>query len=432
MSILYTFPFSAISDFGTNKTIAGTVTVSLPDYNLSITKSFSLASQTWAENQATDSITLEVDDGVITDNTVTFTISTALQHSDDIVLLYPPTANDNTNIYYRLRHDAQSIPATNFTNTKNWFNLPLRLEQTATVKLKVIVEDSINDVVDFLADQVVYRKELTYVTREQNKPNMSAEDNIEYYLGKDKFKNLFFNTELPTAWEIPARTKNTMFKPLQDITVNASDGKEYKYNNLGYRANFDYTVDTLKDKDIILCLGDSDLFGFGLDYNNTWSELLQERMPSNVLLNMGIKGISADTITRVGVKTITTLPTSISAVCVHWPHTSLREFVSKKYKSNIHTHRNYDLPYADWWDHIDWQSNNYNFHKNRILLESVCAKFGIPFYDLTINKDDTRVPLDRVEFGIYTSIGPLTHQAIANYFYKKINNLPGLFETTQS
>jgi hypothetical protein len=106
--------------------------------------------------------------------------------------------------------------------------------------------------------------------------------------------------------------------------------------------------------------------------------------------------------------------------------------VSKRYKGGVHTHRNYNLPYADWWDHIDWQSNNYNFNKNRLLMENVCSRHNIAYHDLYINRDDNKVPFDFVEYGVYSSIGPHTHQAIANYFSRKLNNQPSLFQSLQS
>jgi hypothetical protein len=207
---------------------------------------------------------------------------------------------------------------------------------------------------------------------------------------------------------------------------------EYKLNNLGYRSNFDYNLEELKEKKVIICLGDSDVFGAFNPVDVIWPSRLQDQLSDITVLNFGIRGISGDGMTRIGVRAIEALKSSIVAVCVHWPPPSLREFVSKDFKCGVHTHRNYYLPYDDWWKHIDWHSNNYNYYKNQLLLSSVCKKYSIPYYDLLINKDDPTVPYDVCRYTVYDSFGPATHTATANYFYKKITNQPSLFQSLQS
>ena len=66
------------------------------------------------------------------------------------------------------------------------------------------------------------------------------------------------------------------------------------------------------------------------------------------------------------------------------------------------------------------------------MMENICASHNIAYHDLYINRNDKKVPFDFVEYGVYSSIGPSTHQAIANYFNRKLNKKPSLFQTTQS
>lgn len=246
---------------------------------------------------------------------------------------------------------------------------------------------------------------------------------------------MFFSNTLPTAWDIPSRPAGQFTNHFKNQTVKGfylNDPVEYTYNNLGYRCFDDYVLEDLKNKKIVICLGDSDTFGAGVEYKDIWPTKLNNALNDYTVLNFGIPGISNDGIARVAVRLIKALGSSIHAICIHYPSYSLREFVSKNYKGGVHTHRNYNLPYKDWWQHIDWQSNNYNFYKNKHLIEYACRANGVELYDIYINKDDNKVPYDAIEYGVYTSIGPCTHSAIAEYFYKKINKQPSLFESLQS
>jgi hypothetical protein len=429
MSFQFSFPFCGISDLGTPTQITGTVVVGNTNYGVFVSTDVNTKSLTWQDNKPTQEIVLELNDELFTGNQLYFTITAHINTPDCLFLFSQPKLIPNQSVHYEIVLLYQKITTTDFTHSNGWINAPVKSKDVLEAKFKIVIHETVDNVVDFLADSVTYRAELTYIERTQNKPALTAEENIEYYLGKDNFKNLFFDGHIPAIWEIPSRTKNFLAKQLSSITIKQPDGIAYQYNNLGYRSSIDYTVDSLTDKKIILCLGDSDLFGAGLEYKDLWATKLQTLLPDYTILNMGIRGASADAITRVGVNTIMALGDSVKGVLVHWPHTSLREFVSKTYKGGVHTHRNYDLPYDDWWKHIDWQSNNYNYHKNRLLLESVCSKHNIDFHDLNINRDDSKVPYDFIEFGIYSCIGPRTQQAVASYFYKKLNDQPSLFQT---
>ncbi|CAB4129079.1 hypothetical protein UFOVP112_177 [uncultured Caudovirales phage] len=432
MSIQYAFPFCAISDLGTPKTVSGTITVSVPSLDIMITKECVIDSRTWQDQLPDDTLTLSMPGEFLFDSEIEFNISATVETTDCLFLFFAPQLIHNQSLDAKVLPKSQQVVDTEFNNLKIWHNLPLRNNQQAQIVLVTYVQETEKTVVGNLADKITFRKTLTYIEQPATKSGMTIDENIEYYLGKDRLKNLYFDRRIPAAWDIPPRLSNTLsIKNSNTTGFFRGDSKTYYYNNLGYRSNIDYTVDLLKDKRIILCLGDSDTFGVGVEYEEIWPTLIQQQTNS-VVLNISVPGISNDGITRIGVQTIQTLSNQIDAVLIHYPPMSLREFVSKKYKGGVHTHRNYNLPYEDWWDHIDWQSNNYNFNKNRILLESTCSAFNILFWDLYINREDSKVPYDFVEYGVYSSIGPHTHSAIANYFIKKLNNRLSLFESTQS
>jgi hypothetical protein len=303
--------------------------------------------------------------------------------------------------------------------------------QQAYFKFDTVLRETLDSMVTNEVDS--YKLAMTYVEKPGNKPNLTIEENIEYYLGKDSVKNLFFESKIPEANEIAIRPFSKFNKTRVSTTIIGAfngDTVEYTYNNLGYRAPTDY-IDFANDR-LIVCFGDSDTFGIGTEYSDLWTTVLQKRFPNHKVLNFAVPGISNDAIARIATRTLLALSNNIDACCVQYAPMSLREFVSKTYKCGVHTHRNYNLPYNDWWTHIDWQSNNYNFVKNRLLIENACKANAIKYFDLIINKADGKVPYDSVEFGVYSSMGKHTHQAVANYFYKKITGQPSLFESTQS
>ena len=84
-----------------------------------------------------------------------------------------------------------------------------------------------------------------------------------------------------------------------------------------------------------------------------------------------------------------------------------------------------NVPYEDYWDHIDWQSNNYNYFKNSLLLKSMTESQGGTYIELLLTVDGKNDPYKRGERGL---TGPDTYSALTQYFYKKIKGLPSKFE----
>jgi hypothetical protein len=253
-------------------------------------------------------------------------------------------------------------------------------------------------------------------------------EQIEYYLGKDRLPNIHWRPELPNLNDIPPRINF----PVRHNETFMLDGISHTVNNLGYRANYDYNLNELKTKKIVLLLGDSDTFGRGVEFLDLYSTKMQNKSEYHIL-NMGVPGTSNDGMARIGVKTILALTPAIAHVCVLWPMQSLREFVSKTFKSGIHNLVD-TVPYDNWWDHIDWVSNNYNYQKNRLLLEQTTANAGAEFHDLMINRYDknSTVTYNSFQNNEITELTPDSHTAIAEYFLRKINHQPSLYQTMQS
>jgi hypothetical protein len=261
-----------------------------------------------------------------------------------------------------------------------------------------------------------------------DRSTLTLEQQIEYYLGKDRLPNLHWKPVIPESWTIPPRAGSLLCDYNTRGKSRFLDNIEYKFNQLGYRTDFEYHVDTLKKKNLILLLGDSDTVGRGVKFADLYSTKLR-KLTNHYVINLGVAGISSDGMTRIGVQTILALGSAVKHVCVLWPVPSLREFVSKKYSYNVHNFSD-ALPYTDWWDHIDWVGNNYNYQKNRLLIEQTTKNYGAQYHDLIINRYDKTTPTtyNSIQNNELTEFTPESHTAIANYFLRKINNQPSLFE----
>jgi len=259
--------------------------------------------------------------------------------------------------------------------------------------------------------------------------SLSQPEQIEYYLGKDRYKNKFFKPHIPYAWEIescnPEFVPGVLWSTLKNKIIQ-HEGIEFEFNNLGYRSHYDYTIEDLSTKKNILCIGDSYVCGPTCNYEDLWTSQLQRRLPEYNIVTLGLPGWSFDTIGRVGVSTIQALANKVDFVLVIPPNDHRREFVSKQYKKIIsHPQGVTNVPYDEYWDHIDWQSNNYNYFKNSLLLKAMTESYGGTYIELLLRVDGGVNYHDRGPRGL---TGPNTYTALANYFYKKIKGLPSKFE----
>jgi hypothetical protein len=263
---------------------------------------------------------------------------------------------------------------------------------------------------------------------------MISWQNIASTLGKDRYQDLYWSAEIPSVWSIKPTQDTTWCneKNLPHYRYSNDAGIEFRFNNLGWRSDFDYDQDLLTHKNVIV-LGCSDTFGPALKVEQTWPMILQDLLgDSHRVLNLSWGGISTDWIARIGHKTLRYLGNSCVAVCVLWPHLSSREFVSKRISSGISTHLRSIVPYPQWWNFIDWKSNNYNFHKNRHLLTSISKNLAVNFFDLTINRKDPGIPWDIISYDGYQSLGHQSHLAISDFFFREIQGRPSYWQETRS
>jgi hypothetical protein len=251
---------------------------------------------------------------------------------------------------------------------------------------------------------------------------MDLVEQIEQLLGKDHLPNEHWKPEIPPAWAVVTRHGIQLTGPdVHDITLEQA-GINYTFNNLGYRSNFDYILDDLKTKELILVISDSDGMGRGVEFNNIFSSLIQNQR-SETVVNLSVPSLSPDGMARILAKAMLALDGAVKHVCILWPGFSTREFVSKKFQGGIYSEIN-EVPYTDWWDHIDWVSNNYNYRKNQLLIAQTAKSIGSELHELIINRN--REPID----GMFTylpsqgtKISQLSiesHMAIANYFLRKL------------
>jgi hypothetical protein len=255
-----------------------------------------------------------------------------------------------------------------------------------------------------------------------DRSTLPLEQQIEYYLGKDRLPNLHWQAEIPPAWQIPVRYGNNTG------TTQQAEDFAYTLNRLGYRSDFDYHVSVLKKKSVILVLGDSDTFAYRIPFDDMYSTKLRQ-MTDHYVINLGVCGISADGMVRIGAQTIQALGDAVKHVCVLWPVPSMREFVSKKYSYNVHNYSDL-MPYEDWWNQIDWVGNNYNYQKNRLLIQQITQNHGAQYHDLFINRHAKKTPIGFTTDSTnqFIHLDATSHTAISNYFLRKINNQPSLFE----
>jgi hypothetical protein len=72
-------------------------------------------------------------------------------------------------------------------------------------------------------------------------------------------------------------------------STDASGAVVYKFNDFGYRSNFDYQPFLGTEKECNICIGDSLTEGVGLEVEDTWPFLLS-KMTNIPSLNLGVNG----------------------------------------------------------------------------------------------------------------------------------------------
>ena len=273
---------------------------------------------------------------------------------------------------------------------------------------------------------------------------MTDEEKIEYYLGKDSFKNEFFAAkDLPMAYEPFSDTRHLSPAELvsTEIQVEMKFGTPEQYtssirlNNKGFRNSFDFDSVELNKKDgIILCMGCSDAMGPNLEEPDIWPNILRGEIssalgPNVEILNLGMYSAAPDTVSRL-LHLYTEILHNVSHICIIWPHQSRREFASRDKKLIITKHtKNEQIPTEDWWKFTDWVNDGYNLNKNMLFCRYLAAAKKIQLHELFINRHDPTPGYDIASaFGAF---GEKTNRALAQYFKKKILGLPSRFEESK-
>lgn len=223
----------------------------------------------------------------------------------------------------------------------------------------------------------------------------------------------WFTQGIPPAyavakWQQPKFTVDTLY-PDNSRTI------EYKFNSLGYR-DVEWNDYVLNNS--IWCIGHSDVLGLGVPVNDRWSSVLSHNSKI-ATINLGIAGAGWDTISRIivsGLKRYTPLKIIIQATT-----DVRREFVNEQKQTVVLPYMTDDqLPYKDFYKHIDSESNLYNVEKNLNLIDLACVNRNVPYriFDLadrwaTIEHDSS---VDK------THIGIATHKQIAEELCSSLVN----------
>lgn len=174
---------------------------------------------------------------------------------------------------------------------------------------------------------------------------------------------------------------------------------EYKFNDYGYRASFDY--ESILDSEKIVCIGCSFTEGVGLDENETWPYLLSQKI-GLPYLNLGIAGGSQGYVMWQIKNVLDTIQTdNIFVLSPPWG-------------------RFFDLTDNEFENTQSWdretETNSYsNFYDlNNFVLSAICKAYKIRHIDcLEYGRGES---WDKAKDNQH--FGPNYQQKIADEFYK--------------
>ena len=65
-----------------------------------------------------------------------------------------------------------------------------------------------------------------------------------------------------------------------------------------------------------------------------------------------------------------------------------------------------------------------------MLIQQITQNYGAQYHDLFINRHAKNTPIGYISdpTNVFIELDNTSHTAIANYFFRKINNQPSLFE----
>ena len=183
----------------------------------------------------------------------------------------------------------------------------------------------------------------------------------------------------------------------------------YKLNSLGYR-DVEWTDYDLNNS--IWCVGHSDVFGMGVQENQTWCRLL-EHTTGIKTINLGIAGAAWDTIARTVVCGLKKYNPRYVIIQATTP--DRKEFITEKFQQVVlPSLPDSMLPHKNVWADHDNETAHYQIEKNLELINAVCEDaiiFNIP------NRWDL-IKMDPAADNQH--IGPITHLAVSQYLVQRL------------
>lgn len=125
-------------------------------------------------------------------------------------------------------------------------------------------------------------------------PFLNGIENLEYSLGELEEGFLpIYDYYKTRSHSIFNHRVEKLFSLTENYTIDDVMNISYKFNNFGFRSNFDYTFE---ESDQIWIFGDSNTVGIGNSYENVWINRLPDEY--GTVYNISFSGTSVDTAVR--------------------------------------------------------------------------------------------------------------------------------------
>ena len=210
-------------------------------------------------------------------------------------------------------------------------------------------------------------------------------------------------------------------KTITNWVVPHKETVTYTFNELGYRGPW-------MERDLpnaIWCFGDSQTAGMGLHEQDLWPTLLGEALDKRTI-NLGIGGASNDTIARTLVSA--TAQYRPKAICVLLTAPNRREVICNAGKSTLFPQAIKYIDtldkklYTTYLDSVDDTSNQINYDKNLVLIQSRCREMSIPLIVLDFTEHVYELAkIDAAVDGEH--LGPKIHKEIAEFYKNRLQTL---------
>lgn len=230
---------------------------------------------------------------------------------------------------------------------------------------------------------------------------------------------IYWNQELPESDLPKSQTVYWMYPDDEPgFFKNQPDGYTstsitYRMNSNGYRgAEFDEPANFK-----ILVGGCSHTFGIGINEEDLWCNQFAQHITGSKIYNLALGGRSPDYVVRSLYKSIDIIKPNL--VLVMWPEQSrferpTQDGMGMTWWSVNDTH--YPSEFAD--EHYQ----NYNFEKNQLFLEHLCAARNIPLVAMRYSELTQRIQkIDLARDTMHD--GPIWNLRAANEYWQAFQKL---------